>query len=449
MAKRKVKQTKKSNSNTQHTPTGMYLVAIAAIIAMVAMVTFFTDTDTTSIGLSEEDLSGQAIQPVTEPCAESDGGNNQYTKGYSTGTYPWGFAVTGGGVPDKCRLNNNQPTASCTNCKLMEYYCVDDPNDPRFGHLFWEFYTGVDCVNGAAAQPQQSCSIAVATTYELDDYPDMFNGTNSTFNGSIVVGDTAPAWDVIGITEISMGLQSDGITVGQIARLDTEISNVCDQNIVTVGDVCENTVIQDILGYDAGDCNDAYADLGLDSDEAYIGLFESNTGEIYLVVTGEDSEIRHEAAEVVADHNHPDFNNQYMIYQSVDLCQDKIDELETIQDELDDLLDELGDRIDDLNAETTQFTVDLNAVLTTFDGAHNDISAVQNFIFAEDYEDATDFLEDMVDDMEDALNDLETIIDDIDDEGYDEEPFEDLHDDFEDAMEDLDDIKGFLAANCP
>jgi hypothetical protein len=447
MAKKRVKQTK-SNSTTHHdhAPTGLYLVTIAAIIAMVAMVTLFTDTDTTSMSLSEEDLAGQAIQPVTEPCAESDGGNDPYTKGYSTGTYPWGYAVLGG-VPDKCRLNNNQPTASCTNCKLMEYYCVDDPNDPRYGHLFWEFYTGVDCVNGAAAQPQQSCSIAAATINELDDYPRIFNGTNSTFNGTFVLGAGAPASDLIALMDISQGLEDDGITVDQSQfLLDSGVSNVCDQNIVVVGDVCENTVLQEILGYGAGDCADAYADLYLDSNEAYIGLFESDDGEIYLIVTGEDSEVRRAAAIEVVEHN---FNSQqYVIYQH-DICAYQYYGLDPIRDNLDDFIDELEEEIDDLDDETTQFTADLEAVLSTFNGVYTDVSSALSYIWQGNYEDAVDELEDAIDDMENELDDFEDIIFDIEDEGYDEEPFDDLHENFEDVMLGLDDIREVLALNCP
>ena len=447
MAKRRVKQTKKSNSTTHHdhAPTGLYLVAIAAIVALVAMVTLFTDTDTTSMGLSEEDLAGQAIQPVTEPCAESDGGNDPYTKGYSTGTYPWGYAVLGG-VPDKCRLNNNQPTASCTNCKLMEYYCVDDPNDPRYGHLFWEFYTGVDCVNGVAAQQPQSCSIAVATTYDLSDYPDIFNGTNSTFNGTLVTSATGPAEDVIAITNIAIGLQNEGYVVDSV-RLDTEISNVCDQNIVVVGDVCENTVIQEILGYGAGDCADAYTDLGLAPNIAYIGLFESDDF-IYLIVTGEDPEMRRQAADLVVSGVGMTGQHSFVI-QYIPDCEDCEDYFEDAQDFIETLIDDLGDAIDDLNQNTTQFNSSLNVQVSTLEAANVKLSDVISLIQSGDYQDAEDVLDDVLDDVGDVVEDLFDIVNQIELAGYDEEIIDEVLDGIEALENDLNNLMDYLVINCP
>jgi hypothetical protein len=95
-------------------------------------------------------------------CVESDGGDDPYVRGIHQGTYPWGFDVTGG-VRDACRLNNNQKVQSCTNCKLMEYYCRED------GYLFWNFYTGIDCDHGTVVEscvtPTDDMVITEDTTF--------------------------------------------------------------------------------------------------------------------------------------------------------------------------------------------------------------------------------------------------------------------------------------------
>ena len=268
-----------------------------------------------------------------------------------------------------------------------------------------------------------------------------------------VVGGSAPAEDTLAIMDISSGLDNDGIDmIGAQTLLDSQVSPVCDQhdlNIITVGDVCENTVLQDILGYNAGNCNDAYTDLGVDSDEAYIGLYRNfDDGGRYLVVIGEDPLMRRAAAYEVVDHHHPDFEGQYMIYQQ-GWCEQFALELETVQENIDDLLDDFEDEIDDLDAQTTQFTADLNAVLTAFDGVPNDINDAQDLILNfNGIVDIVYLLDDIIDDMDDSLDDLEDSIDDIENEGYDEEPFEDLHDAFEDERNQINSIGGDIVIQC-
>ncbi len=254
-----------------------------------------------ALGFFAEQVQGQIT------CSETDGGDDPYTKGFHVGTYPWGGNTNQ--VPDRCRLNNNQPVRSCTNCKLMEYYCRED------GYLFWNFYTEIDCDHGAIVEQDECEFTDPATTYELTDYPGLFVTGNNTFSSLMVVANVAPAEDVIAITEIFLGLDNEGYQLDpNYVMLDIQVTDH-EQNMVLIGDVCENLVLQEILCYNATTCSDAYTDLGVAPDEAYIGLFESDLGDFYLVITGEDPIMRREAANVVVDHNHADFNGQYMIVQ--------------------------------------------------------------------------------------------------------------------------------------
>lgn len=420
----------------KHDKYGLYIVIFVAIVGLVAAVMI---SGTVSGDLTGQAFKGFAKQQQYYPmaCSETDGGDDPYTMGWHTGTYPWGFNVTGG-VPDKCRLMNNQPTDSCSNCKLMEYYCRQD------GFLFWNFYTGVDCEDGAIVQ--QTCTPAPATAHELEDYPGMFDTDyDGVFDGILVVGDNAPAEDAITITNIAMALEDDGLNVSNAVKLDTEVIDFC-QNMIVVGEVCENSVLQEILGYSQANCNDAYVDLVVDTDEGYIGLFESPQGYVYLIVIGEDAMIRMKTGNVVSEHTHPFFTGQSMIYT---MCDYMAVYIAVEQENLDDLLEDLDDAIDDLDDQTTMFTLDLLDIITALDGIGYDLADAETEILARDFIDAEDHLQDIVDDFDDALEDFEDLIDDIDYEGYDTEDFSDIDDELDDLLDFIDDTRDYLALNCP
>jgi hypothetical protein len=191
--------------------TGLYLVAMVGIVAVIGLVVLVMNSGSSATTATYDyedstytDLAGQAVQPVTEPCIESDGGDDPYTKGYHTGTYPWGYAITGMGIPDVCRDNNNQPVDSCTNCKLMEYYCVDDPNDPKFEHLFWRFYAGIDCEDGAIVQ-QQTCTPEVITDTAITG---VLNIQGVTINNNRIVWESSGPSNRIYMYDIPTGTES-------------------------------------------------------------------------------------------------------------------------------------------------------------------------------------------------------------------------------------------------
>jgi hypothetical protein len=103
-----------------------------------------------SIEIGEDDYPEEGVEEIPVECSEDDAGDDPSVKGYHTGTYPWGGETYM--IPDSCRISTtNEKVTSCTSedCKLMEYYCVEDSADSKFGYLFWNFYEGVDCNNGA------------------------------------------------------------------------------------------------------------------------------------------------------------------------------------------------------------------------------------------------------------------------------------------------------------
>ena len=59
--------------------------------------------------------------------------------------------------------------------------------------------------------------------YDLADYPSMF-ADESNFDGRIVVGEKAPASDVVSATDIVAGLTYEGLTV-PLVLLDSEVSS--------------------------------------------------------------------------------------------------------------------------------------------------------------------------------------------------------------------------------
>ena len=101
---------------------------------------------------------------------------------------------------------------------------------------------------------------------DLSDYPSSFI-IGSTFNGILVIGDTAPAESVISVSDISTSLQfsevkikDDGtinrITVGP-TKLASEVLDYKAQNIISVGSPCENTITAKIMGNPA-DCHEGF-----------------------------------------------------------------------------------------------------------------------------------------------------------------------------------------------
>ena len=95
-------------------------------------------------------------------------------------------------------------------------------------------------------------NVVAAATYDLSDYPTMFI-KDGNFDSYIVVGDKAPAIDVVSATMIALRLQlelnkMDGDEIKESnVRLASEISDVYEKSLISVGLVCDNDVTLKLL----------------------------------------------------------------------------------------------------------------------------------------------------------------------------------------------------------
>ena len=133
-------------------------------------------------------------------------------------------------------------------------------------------------------------SITIVAAEDLADYPKSFLSQGS-FNGQIIVGNSAPATDVLAAIEISNSLQQ--LSESQM-RSSTEDEFDPAKNSILIGLPCQNKAISSILG--TGSC-----DIGLANNTGYIRLVEKN-GAIYLIVTGKTAADTRKAARALAQY---------------------------------------------------------------------------------------------------------------------------------------------------
>lgn len=136
---------------------------------------------------------------------------------------------------------------------------------------------------------------------DLSDYPSPFVVGN-TFNGILVIGDTAPAESVISASDISSSLQFKIGDDGTIVRINvgitlaSEVSDYKAQNIISVGSPCENPVTAKVMGNPA-DCHQGFV-----LSEGIIQLFDTGNGNIALMVAGYNPADTRNAAAVLANY---------------------------------------------------------------------------------------------------------------------------------------------------
>jgi hypothetical protein len=110
---------------------------------------------------------------------------------------------------------------------------------------------------------------AEPANYELDDFPDMFSS-----NTVIAVGNEAPASDVVSATYIVNSLNGNVKSV-----LASEISSITSQNIISIGNACNNKITAEIIG------NPANCMAGLEDGVGRAALYK-NGNKIALVIDG-------------------------------------------------------------------------------------------------------------------------------------------------------------------
>jgi len=137
--------------------------------------------------------------------------------------------------------------------------------------------------------------LPVAQAYTIADWPHFFV-SDGKFSAKYVVGEEAPALDVVSATVISTSLaRFENVTteVGT-STLDTEISDITKHNAIIVGGPCDNRAAAQLMG----NPEPCYKDLG--GSVGYIKLFERN-GRVQLLITGLDEKDRNAAAKFLAE----------------------------------------------------------------------------------------------------------------------------------------------------
>ncbi|MBW3004408.1 hypothetical protein KY310_01080 [Candidatus Woesearchaeota archaeon] len=118
---------------------------------------------------------------------------------------------------------------------------------------------------------------------DLSNYPELFIKGRS-LNGNFVVGDQAPADDVIAAIDISVSFQKYGVSKTGGAMLASEISNY-NRNIISVGRPCDNAVTAQILRANGISDYDFDCSYGLKPGQAVVYLFDYN-GYAHMLVFG-------------------------------------------------------------------------------------------------------------------------------------------------------------------
>src|SRR3989338_6551439 len=110
----------------------------------------------------------------------------------------------------------------------------------------------------------------------LYDYPSFLD------DPIIVVGDDAPSTDVITATVISTYLITHDITAE--TKLASEVTDLTSDDLILIGNPCENAVIAELLHYDSESCSGIVTDMN----NAVIKLLVFENNEI-IIITGYDN----------------------------------------------------------------------------------------------------------------------------------------------------------------
>lgn len=215
-------------------------------------------------------------------CVDSDGGENYYKKGSVKGFLEKRNLFE---YSDRCIEEPHVDWPEPWN--LIEYLPCEGNKIKN------KFYT---CPNGCEDGACKNID------FDLSDYPEMFI-KDEKFNGIIVVGQSAPALDVISATDIAVSLQYAiieesnkivPIEVGAV-KIDNEVADPLHQNIITIGTPCVNSVTAQLMG-NPENCIGMF-DIG----DGLLKLYYNN-GYYQLVVTGYSKEDVRRAAKVLAEY---------------------------------------------------------------------------------------------------------------------------------------------------
>ena len=151
------------------------------------------------------------------PCTDTDGGKNYYLKGFVSGSNYH--------LEDYC--NSDGQT-------LNEYTC----NGNHYN------YSQFTCTYGCSDGACRNATVNISSEVTLANYPYPFLNNDGSLNTNFVVGSNAAVADTIGVTDIVASLQrisSVSFETG-IVKLDSSVSLSDNNNIISVGGSCANSV---------------------------------------------------------------------------------------------------------------------------------------------------------------------------------------------------------------
>ena len=131
----------------------------------------------------------------------------------------------------------------------------------------------------------------VSKPVDLSNYPDLFV-KNSKLNFFLVVGTNSPSSDNLALSDIAVSFEKAGYKFKNAAKLDSEVSNPLNTNLIVFGKASDNT-ISDLL---VGSVNNL-----LSPGEGMIKLFENN-GKVQLLITGLTPDDTRKAAKVLQNY---------------------------------------------------------------------------------------------------------------------------------------------------
>lgn len=136
---------------------------------------------------------------------------------------------------------------------------------------------------------------------DLSDYPGPFV-SEGKFNAQIIVGNNAPATDVLAASDIAVSLQQL-VSTPITANLDDEVNN--SMHGILIGQPCKNTAMAVILETNV-------CDIGLNENEGLIKLIEQD-GRARLIITGRTAGDTRKAARVLANYRQHRLTGQEVI----------------------------------------------------------------------------------------------------------------------------------------
>lgn len=197
-------------------------------------------------------------------------------------------------------------------------------------------------------------AIPIVYAADLSDYPSDFS------DSVLIVGDKAPALDVISMTSLALSLQKE---FGKSFEngLASEVSDPLQKTIISLGSPCDNYINEELL--ENGEC-----DLNFKEGFAVIQIFE-NGGEKQIVIAGSTAEDTRRATNVLVNYENYNLNKDKIcifgetaddaIIINCDIAEKPV--VETADDDVDDIFVELfDDEPEDDTDEQDDISADLS-----------------------------------------------------------------------------------------